>query len=139
MTRGIPASWYVSFQPLVAALTASIGVFTAVHFISDFRVIPALIAPLVMLMQGTKLTMGVIELLTGHLVAGTSRVASGIMQLVLLGFGIVAGAQLVGVEAVSYTHLTLPTSDLVEISVVAEALTKKKKKHNTKNECYKYK
>jgi uncharacterized membrane protein YjjP (DUF1212 family) len=98
MTRGITASWYVSFQPLVAALTASIGVFTAVHFISDFRVIPALIAPLVMLMQGTKLTMGVIELLTGDLVAGTSRVASGIMQLVLLGFGIVAGAQLVGVE-----------------------------------------
>lgn len=97
-TRGITASWYVSLQPLVAALTASIGVFTAVHFISDFRVVPALIAPLVMLMQGTKLTMGVIELLTGHLVAGTSRVASGIMQLVLLGFGIVAGAQLVGVE-----------------------------------------
>lgn len=96
-TRGITASWYVS-PASGRAGTASIGVFTAVHFISDFRVIPALIAPLVMLMQGTKLTMGVIELLTGHLVAGTSRVASGIMRAVLLGFGIVAGAQLVGVE-----------------------------------------
>ena len=30
-----------------------------------------------------------------------------------------------GAEAVSYTHLTLPTSDLVEISVVAVSLKKK--------------
>ena len=32
------------------------------------------------------------------------------------------------VQAVSYTHLTLPTSDLVEISVVAGYLKKKEKK-----------
>ena len=31
-----------------------------------------------------------------------------------------------GVMAVSYTHLTLPTSDLVQISVVAVSLKKKK-------------
>ena len=30
---------------------------------------------------------------------------------------------------VSYTHLTLPTSDLVEISVVAVSLKKKKTEH----------
>ena len=34
-----------------------------------------------------------------------------------------------GVIAVSYTHLTLPTGDLVEISVVAVSLKKKKKEH----------
>ena len=34
--------------------------------------------------------------------------------------------------AVSYTHLTLPTSDLVEISVVAVSIKKKKKIINTK-------
>ena len=31
------------------------------------------------------------------------------------------------IVAVSYTHLTLPTSDLVQISVVAVSLKKKKK------------
>ena len=34
-------------------------------------------------------------------------------------------------EPVSYTHLTLPTSDLVSISVVAVSLTKKKQNNNT--------
>ena len=37
----------------------------------------------------------------------------------------VAVAVVDGVGAVSYTHLTLPTRDLVEISVVAVSLTKK--------------
>ncbi len=96
-TRHITASWYVPFQPLVAALASSIAAFTAAHLIGDFRVVPALVAPLVTMLPGSKLTMGVIELVTGHLVAGTARVASGLMQLVLLALGIVAGAQLVGV------------------------------------------
>ena len=34
----------------------------------------------------------------------------------------------IGVTSVSYTHLTLPPSDLVEISVVAVSFKKKKKK-----------
>ena len=34
-------------------------------------------------------------------------------------------AKIAGDDAVSYTHLTLPTSDLVEISVVAVSLKKK--------------
>ena len=39
----------------------------------------------------------------------------------------------VGGASVSYTHLTLPTRELVEISVVAVSFTKKKKQ-NTKDE-----
>ena len=43
-----------------------------------------------------------------------------------------------GASSVSYTHLTLPTSDLVQISVVAVTLKKKKKytkkKYNKKQE-----
>ena len=37
-------------------------------------------------------------------------------------------------KAVSYTHLTLPTSDLVQISVVAVSLKKKKEKYKKKKE-----
>ena len=49
-----------------------------------------------------------------------------------------SGNDEVGVGAVSYTHLTLPTSDLVQISVVAVSLKKKEptdralaEEHNT--------
>lgn len=98
-TRDLTDPWYLPFQPLVAALASSIAAFAAAHLIDGFSVIPALVAPLVTMLPGAKLTMGVVELVTGHLVAGTSRVASGMMQLVLLALGIVAGAQLVGIQA----------------------------------------
>ena len=42
-----------------------------------------------------------------------------------LGKGGLQSGGLDGLDAVSYTHLTLPTSDLVEISVVAVSLNKK--------------
>ena len=38
----------------------------------------------------------------------------------------IAYSKTLGHSAVSYTHLTLPTSDLVKISVVAVSLKKKK-------------
>ena len=38
--------------------------------------------------------------------------------------------------AVSYTHLTLPTSDLVEISVVPASLKKKKNKRTSSSQAY---
>jgi hypothetical protein len=41
----------------------------------------------------------VLELATGQIVSGASRLASGALQLVLLALGIVAGGQLVGVPA----------------------------------------
>ena len=50
-----------------------------------------------------------------------------VVGLLLVGAGVV----LLGVDevgAVSYTHLTLPTSDLVKLSVVAVPLNKKKKR-----------
>eukprot|EP00831_Metopus_contortus_P021534 TRINITY_DN19644_c0_g1_i2.p1 TRINITY_DN19644_c0_g1~~TRINITY_DN19644_c0_g1_i2.p1 ORF type:complete len:238 (-),score=77.07 TRINITY_DN19644_c0_g1_i2:48-761(-) len=43
-----------------------------------------------------------------------------------LADGVVAAAKAAGIEAVSYTHLTLPTILLVQISVVAVSLKKKK-------------
>ena len=48
-------------------------------------------------------------------------------------------ALLPDVLPVSYTHLTLPTSDLVEISAVAESLKKKKAKKKNKHTRKRYK
>jgi uncharacterized membrane protein YjjP (DUF1212 family) len=53
----------------------------------------AMIAPLVTFLPGAALTMAVIELAAGELVTGASRLVSGMLQLTLLGFGIVAAAQ----------------------------------------------
>ena len=44
----------------------------------------------------------------------------------------VNGIDVIDAGAVSYTHLTLPTSDLVEVSVVAVSFKKKKKNKKKK-------
>jgi uncharacterized membrane protein YjjP (DUF1212 family) len=55
----------------------------------------AMIAPLVTFLPGAALTMAVVELTAGETVAGSSRLVAGSAQLVLLAFGIVAGARVV--------------------------------------------
>jgi uncharacterized membrane protein YjjP (DUF1212 family)/uncharacterized membrane protein YjjB (DUF3815 family) len=60
-------------------------------------ILPALIAPLVVLLPGALLTTAVIELSTGQMISGAGRLAAGAMQLVLLAAGIVVAGALVGV------------------------------------------
>ncbi len=65
----------------------------------DPRVLPAMIAPLVILLPGGLLTIAVIELATGQIMSGAARVAAGAMRLLLLATGIVAASALVGIPA----------------------------------------
>lgn len=90
---------YQAFWPLAAAFSVSIVVFGAGRVITDLSVFPPLVAPLVTFLPGALLTTAVLELSTGQIVSGAGRLASGILQLVLLSLGIVAGAQLLGVPA----------------------------------------
>ncbi|MFE0104955.1 threonine/serine exporter ThrE family protein, partial [Streptomyces sp. NPDC059009] len=53
-----------------------------------------LIPPLILFLPGSALTMGTMELATGSVVSGASRLVYGVNVLVLLGFGITVGAQL---------------------------------------------
>jgi uncharacterized membrane protein YjjP (DUF1212 family) len=59
----------------------------------------AMIPPLVTFLPGAMLTMSVVELSAGEMVTGSSRLVAGTLQLVLLSFGIVAGAQAFGVPS----------------------------------------
>jgi uncharacterized membrane protein YjjB (DUF3815 family) len=61
----------------------------------------SMVAPLVTFLPGAALTMAVVELSAGQMVTGASRLVAGTLQLLLLAFGIVAAAQVVG----------LPTAD----------------------------
>jgi uncharacterized membrane protein YjjP (DUF1212 family) len=63
----------------------------------------AVVASLIVFVPGATLTNGVLELGSGEMVAGSSRLVSGIVELALLAFGILAGIQAVG----------LPTTDVL--------------------------
>jgi uncharacterized membrane protein YjjP (DUF1212 family) len=81
--------------PFVAAVVVSLLTFLLAGggwIDPDLR---AMIAPLVSFIPGGTLTTGVVELAAGETVAGASRLVGGVVQLVLLGFGVIVGATLV--------------------------------------------
>jgi uncharacterized membrane protein YjjP (DUF1212 family)/uncharacterized membrane protein YjjB (DUF3815 family) len=89
-------SQYSALITVGVAFGVSLVVFLLVDAGYGSRLVPALIAPLVVLLPGSLLTTGVIELSTGQMISGAGRLAAGGMQLVLLGAGIVTAAALVG-------------------------------------------
>jgi uncharacterized membrane protein YjjP (DUF1212 family) len=88
-----------ALMPLIAAFTVSVLSALAVeHYLTDPG-LGAMVASLVVFLPGTTLATAVLELTSGQMVSGSSRLVSGIMQLALLAFGIVAGIQAVGVPS----------------------------------------
>src|SRR5262249_16429493 len=82
--------------PVVWAALVSVLVFLAVKY--DMPVDPqyALVPPLVTFLPGAMLTFGMVELAYGDMVSGSSRLITGLVELVLLAFGLTAGALMVG-------------------------------------------
>jgi uncharacterized membrane protein YjjP (DUF1212 family) len=81
---------------VAAAALVSVLVFLAVNYGLPVDPQYALVAPLVTFLPGAMLTFGMVELADGDMVSGSSRLITGIVQLVLLVFGLIAGAVLVG-------------------------------------------
>jgi uncharacterized membrane protein YjjP (DUF1212 family) len=98
---------------VVSAALVSVLVFLAVK--QGLPVDPqyALVAPLVTFLPGAMLTFGMVELAYGDMVSGSSRLITGLVQLVLLAFGLTAGAVLVGY---SPENLADATRESVEAS-----------------------
>lgn len=82
--------------PVVAAAAVSSLVFLAVKQGIKVDPLHALVPPLVTFLPGAMLTLGMVELAYGDMVSGSSRLITGFVELVLLAFGLVAGAMLVG-------------------------------------------
>ena len=59
----------------------------------------AMIAPLVTFLPGAALTMAVIDISAAEIVTGASRLVAGTLQLLLLAFGIIGAAQVVGLPS----------------------------------------
>jgi uncharacterized membrane protein YjjP (DUF1212 family) len=82
--------------PVVSAMTVSAVSFEAVKLGLTDPGLRTLIAALVTFLPGGVLTTATLELASGQMVAGASRLVFGAVQMLLLAFGIVAGAELVG-------------------------------------------
>jgi uncharacterized membrane protein YjjP (DUF1212 family) len=86
-------------MPLIAAFVVSALCALAVKYGVTEPGLRSMVAALVVFLPGTMLTTAVLELAAGQMVAGSSRLVSGVMQLALLAFGIIAGIDAVGVSS----------------------------------------
>ncbi len=91
--------------PVVAAALVAALVFLAVKYQFPIDPLHTLIPPLVTFLPGAMLTLGMVELAYGDMVSGSSRIITGSVQLVLLAFGLAAGAVLVGYHPENLTDV----------------------------------
>jgi uncharacterized membrane protein YjjP (DUF1212 family) len=88
---------YGALINVAVAFGVSIAVFALLRAGFGTGIVPALMAPLVVLLPGALLTTAALELSTGQMISGAGRLAAGAMQLLLLGAGIVTAAAVIGV------------------------------------------
>ncbi|XVU27060.1 threonine/serine ThrE exporter family protein [Actinoplanes sp. CA-054009] len=97
-------SRWVSVQmimPVVAAFAVSAVTFLLADTGWAHADLRAMVAPLATFLPGAMLTMGVVEISAAEMVTGASRLVTGVLQLLLLAFGIVGAAQTVGLPRVA--------------------------------------
>jgi uncharacterized membrane protein YjjB (DUF3815 family) len=95
---------------VVAAAIVSTLVFFALKHGVPVDPVYVLVPPLVTFLPGAMLTLGMVELAYGDMVSGSSRLITGFVQLVLLAFGLAAGAMLVGYSPDDLVNTTLKAS-----------------------------
>ena len=80
--------------PVVVAFAVSVIVFATLQQVQIDNPVRILIPPLVTFLPGAALTIATVELAAGQMVSGASRLVSGLVQLLLLAFGILAASAL---------------------------------------------
>ncbi len=96
--------------PTVAALSAGCLVFAAADAGMLEGPLRTLLAPLAMLLPGALLVTGMSDLASGDMVAGSSRLTYGVVQLLLLSLGVVTSVKLLEVDPSILTNVR--TDDL---------------------------
>jgi uncharacterized membrane protein YjjP (DUF1212 family) len=93
--------------PVVAAFTVGCAIFLAAQ--ADWLDGPlrTLLAPLAVLLPGALIVTGMSELAAGAMVAGTSRLVFGTVQLLLFTFGLLAAVRVVGVSAEDLSNVRI--------------------------------
>lgn len=85
--------------PVLAAFIVSAAVFALAEVYDGENPVRSLIPPLVIFLPGAMITTGTSELAAGQMIAGASRLVAGMVALMLLAIGIVAGATIVGASS----------------------------------------
>jgi len=93
---------------VVAASVVSGLSFVAIRYGLPVDPLYALVPPLITFLPGAMLTLAMVELAYGDMVSGSSRLVTGFVQLVLLAFGLAAGAAFVGVGPGSLVEASTP-------------------------------
>ncbi|MFF1878271.1 threonine/serine exporter ThrE family protein [Leifsonia sp. NPDC058230] len=94
-----PGTYAAILLPILTAFALALIVFAAARAGFVAEPLQVLVPPLVTLLPGAVLTTGIQELAAGDMVAGSSRLVSGIAQLLFLAFGIIAALTITGVPA----------------------------------------
>lgn len=97
VSQRVPA--LAQLVPAISAFAvASICIFAALRLELDHVGLRALIPPLAVFLPGAAITLAVIELTSRDVIAGTSRLIAGFVQIVQLAFGILIATQLLGMR-----------------------------------------
>lgn len=91
--------------PVVAALIVTIVSYLFADQLAGGDAAQLLIPPLITLLPGAALTVATIELATGAMVAGASRLIYAFSVLFLLAFGILVGIEIMGAHAPQIQHV----------------------------------
>ncbi|MDP1857914.1 MAG: threonine/serine exporter family protein, partial [Gemmatimonadaceae bacterium] len=98
--------------PLATVLLAAVASASAFGFdrlgLGDVRPVAVLVASLVVLLPGWRLTVSMSELALGHWTAGSGRFLAAVVTLLLLVVGVVVGQQVVGTP--DKVQLVLPAA-----------------------------
>jgi uncharacterized membrane protein YjjP (DUF1212 family) len=96
---------WLQVSPLIPA-AAGLVVGTVASFAIDLgmecRALQVIVPPLAIFLPGAALTVSMIELSNGDIVAGGSRLAFGTIRLFLLVFGVLVGVQWIGFDTRSF-------------------------------------
>ena len=109
LAKLVPSRTLQLVFPVFASFVCALAVFLIAPYFDVGDPIRLLIAPLATFLPGGVLTTGTVELASGQMIAGASRLVFGLVQLALLSFGILAAGTVVGVA--SSTYVSLEASD----------------------------
>ncbi|WGD38556.1 threonine/serine exporter family protein [Lysinibacter sp. HNR] len=89
--------------PTFAAFACAFVVFILAEHLDIGDPLRLLIVPLATFLPGGALTTATVELASGQMISGAARLVTGVVQLGLLAFGILAAGTVLGMEASKYT------------------------------------
>ena len=95
--------------PAVAAFLLACGVFAAANADLLDGPLRTLLPPLAVLLPGALIVTAMSELVAGDMVAGASRLAFGLVQLLLFTLGIVAASHVIAVPAAELANIRVDT------------------------------